>query len=158
MLQACPFLFGFRVPSQGPFDAAYQQCSRLNLCATMVKLKMVKNAALDPRRTQWTSFDSGLSCKCHLSENCTLAVRNPGRSETSRLQKLCFGGGARKSLLTPGRGIRCCRYQYPTVLREVQNRPVRSADPNSVGTSNHHFEQPGFCTGHTNTCRAPSQV
>jgi hypothetical protein len=38
--QACPFLFGFRVPSQGPFDAAYQQCSCLNLCATMVKLKM----------------------------------------------------------------------------------------------------------------------
>jgi hypothetical protein len=64
----------------------------------------------------------------------------------------------RKSLLTPGRGIRVCRYQAPAVLPELQSRPVRSADLNSVGASNHHFEQPGFCTGHTNTCRAPPEV
>ena len=82
MLQACPFLFRFRVLSQSLFDAAYHQCSGFNLCAAMVKLQMVKNTALDPRGAEWTSFGPGLSCQCHLWENCTLAVRNHARSET----------------------------------------------------------------------------
>ena len=110
-------------------------------------------------RAEWTSFGPGLSCQCHLWENCTLACSQP-RSIRNHTDARSFASetGGRNSLLTPGRGIWRCRYQASAVLPEVQNRPVRGADPNSVGASNHHFEQLGFCTGHTNTCRAPPEV
>ena len=48
----------------------------------LVKLQMVNNTAVDPRGAEWTSFGPGLSCQCHLWENCTLAVHNHARSET----------------------------------------------------------------------------
>jgi len=82
VLQACPFLFRFRVLSPSLFDAAYHQGSGFNLCAAMVKLQMIKNTAVDPRVAEWTSFGPDLSYQCHFWENCTLAVRNHARSET----------------------------------------------------------------------------
>jgi hypothetical protein len=48
----------------------------------MVKQQMVRSTAVDPRGAEWTFFGPGLLCQCHLWENCTLAVRNPARSET----------------------------------------------------------------------------